>query len=261
MKYKRAFADLNKAISMSHVWLHEAYHEISSKYKRTVLGSLWISGSMVATSLSMAIIFGGIFGQGLKDFFPYVLAGLITFNLGVFPLAEGHETFMSKANIIRNHAYPFMYFIFEVVCKNILLALHHLVVFYIVLVLAGAIKLPHWTLIISLPLVIVNMCVWSTITAMIAARFRDMRFLFPYIAQIFSVLTPIFWRADQISGWRVFLVHLNPIWGLVEIIRSPLLGAEPPVQAWILACASLAIGLVVWLIAFPLSRRRIPFWV
>lgn len=261
MKYQRAFKDLINAISMSHVWMHQAYHEISGKYKRTILGSLWISASMVATALSMAIIFGGIFGQSLKDFFPFVLAGLVSFGMAIFPLAEGQETFMSNSGIIRNHSYPFMYYIFEVVCKNFLVFLHHLVVFFLALVLAGALKMPHWSLIISLPLVLINMCVWSTITAMIAARYRDLRFLLPYVGQILSVLTPIFWKADQLSGWRVYIVHLNPVWGLVEILRSPLLGNAAPDRAWLLAIISLSLGVASWLIFFPISRRRIPFWI
>ncbi|WP_240008185.1 ABC transporter permease [Pseudaquidulcibacter saccharophilus] len=261
MNYQRAFKDLNTAISMSHVWIHQAYHEVSAKYKRTILGSLWISGSMVATALSMAIIFGGIFGQSLQVFFPFVLSGLIAFSMAIFPFAEGQETFMSNANIIRNHAYPFMYYVFETVSKNVILVMHHFVIFFIAVVLSNAFKVTHWSIILAIPLVIINMCAWTTVTAMVAARFRDLRFLLPYVAQLFSVLTPVFWQPSQISGWRMYIVHLNPIWGLLEIIRSPLLGKAAPEQAWILAISSCVVGIVLWLIFFPLSRRRIPFWI
>ncbi|CAN1484367.1 hypothetical protein MCEMIH15_00004 [Caulobacteraceae bacterium] len=44
----KAFADLSNGLGLSHVWVHQAYHVISAKYKRTVLGSLWISGAMVS---------------------------------------------------------------------------------------------------------------------------------------------------------------------------------------------------------------------
>lgn len=108
----KAFADLSNGLGLSHVWVHQAYHAISAKYKRMVLGSLWISGAMVVSSASMAIVFGGIFGQDLKVALPLTMAGLLTYAMIVFPLSEAPEPFVGNSTIIVNHAYPFTYFIF-----------------------------------------------------------------------------------------------------------------------------------------------------
>ncbi|MFZ4664630.1 MAG: ABC transporter permease [Caldilineaceae bacterium] len=257
----KAFADLSNGLGLSHVWVHQAYHGISAKYKRTVLGSLWISGGMVASSVSMAIVFGGIFGQDLKVALPLIMAGLLTYMMVVFPLSEAPEAFVGNSTIIVNHAYPFTYFIFEAVCKSFFLFLHNLAVFYVMMAFIGSMVVPHWAILPGLLLVFTSMITWSTITAMFAARFRDVRFMFPFLGSLFLVLTPIFWQPSMLSGWRLALVHYNPLYGLLEVIRMPLLGKMPPTEAWMIASVTAALGLVAWLVFFPANRRRIPFWV
>jgi ABC-type polysaccharide/polyol phosphate export permease len=260
-RYGKAFKDLKAGAKLYHVWVYQAYYAISAKYKRTALGSIWISGGMIASSLSMALVFGGIFQQDLKVAFPIIMAGIICFALAAFPLQEAPEAYMSNAVIIVNHAYPFNYFIFESVCRAFFLFLHNLVVFYISMALVGVLTPPHWTIIPGLCLVLVSMFTWANCAAMFAARFRDVRFLLPFLGSLMFVLTPIFWPASMLKGWREGLVHFNPIYGLVEIIRAPLIGKAPPAEAWTLAIISTILGIVAWLIFFPANRRRIPFWV
>jgi len=260
-RFGRAFQDLNAAAKLYRVWVHQAYYGISAKYKRTALGSIWISGGIMASSLSMAIVFGGVFGQDLKVAFPMIMAGIICFALAAFPLNEGPESYMSNAVMIVNHAYPFNYFIFESVCKAFFLFLHNIIVFYVAVALAGGLKAPHWTIVPGLSLVLLSMFVWSNCAAMLAARFRDVRFLLPFLGSLMFVLTPVFWPAESLKGWRVALIHFNPIYGLLEIIRQPLIGKAPPSEAWTLAIISTALGVLAWLMFFPANRRRIPFWV
>ena len=257
----KAFADLSNGLGLSHVWVHQAYHVISAKYKRTVLGSLWISGAMVASSVSMAIVFGGIFGQDLKVALPLIMAGLLTYAMIAFPLSEGPEAFVGNSTIIVNHAYPFTYFIFEAVCRSFFLFLHNLAVFYVLMAFIGSIAVPHWTILPGLMLAFTSMITWSTVTAMFAARFRDVRFMLPFLSSLFLVLTPIFWQPSMLTDWRLALVHYNPLYGLLEVIRMPLLGKMPPTEAWIIASITAVLGLVAWLVFFPANRRRIPFWV
>jgi len=125
----------------------------------------------------------------------------------------------------------------------------------------GSIAVPHWTILPGLMLVFTSMITWSTVTAMFAARFRDVRFMLPFLSSLFLVLTPIFWAPSMLSGWRLVLVHYNPLYGLLEVIRMPLLGKMPPPEAWIIASITAVLGLVAWLVFFPANRRRIPFWV
>lgn len=259
--FSRAIKDLSGGLSLSHVWLYQAYHEISSKYKRTMLGSLWITGSMVFTSISFAIVFGALFGQSLADNLPRIMGGLIGFYLIGHILTEAPEVYMSNSPIIRNHAYPFTYYSFEAVTRNFFVFLHNIVILEIILVIVQKWAIPHWSLLIGLPLVLFNMFTWGSLVSMLAARYRDLRFLLPYLSMPIQFLTPIMYTVDQLKGMKLLLVELNPFYPFVEMIRSPMLGTMMPMQYWPMALIITAVGALLWMFFFSIMRKRIAFWV
>lgn len=258
----KAFSDLIRGLKLYRVWFYQAYHDISSKYKRTVFGSLWISGAMVATSLALAVVMGGIQGQKLEVVLPYVMAGILSFSIsGVYILNEAPEVYMAHGNIIKNHAYPFSYYTLESATKSFLVFAHNIVAFYIALLLLGAFVAPHWSLIFGLLLVYINAVLWGTLSSMMSARFRDLRFMLPFVGQMAFFLTPVFWVPSSVAGWRSALISFNPFYGLVEVIRSPLLGQMPPVLALQQVAIFLAVGIVLWATCFGALRSKIAFWV
>ena len=258
---KEAMKDLGRGMGLIRVWLFQAYHELSAKYRRTALGSLWIAGSMVATSLAMSIVMGGIMGQNIGEILPYIMGGILCFALPAYILSEAPEVFYIFSPIIKNHAYPFTYYTFESVSKTFMLFFHNLVAYFIVMACIGKLVLPHWSIIFGLPIVYVTVFLWGSIISIAAARFSDFRFLLPYISQIAFFLTPVWWHAGTISGWRMVLLAGNPIYGLLEIVRAPLLGESPPLLAWELALGTMLVGFILWLFVFGANRKKIAFWV
>ena len=151
---------------------------------------------------------------------------------------------------------------FEAVARQFLTFLHNLVVFYLALFCAGYFHVPNLEVLAAIPLVLITMVSWGAVMGMISSRFRDLRFMIPYIAQLVFFITPIFWRpTGTVSGWRRSLVNYNPFYGLIEIIREPLLGVQPSAICWIQSVIAMVSGLIVCAIVFSVFRRRIPFWV
>ncbi len=258
---RKSINDLRGGIKLHYVWIYQAYHDITAKYKRTVLGSFWIAGGMVVTSVSYAILFGALFHQTLHVALPYIMAGILTFGMTSYIFYDAAEMFMSSGGIIKNHAYPFTFYAFHTLCKNFFMFLHNLVIFWIFMVVIGAFTIPHWTILLGLPIVLIFLFTWGMLTAMIASRFRDMRFMLPYTGQLLSTLTPIFWHAESLSPKLLLIVCLNPMYDLIQIIRQPLLGQAPSEIYWTMSLAYAGAGIVLWLIFFTTFRRRIPFWV
>lgn len=261
MDMQKAFRDLFAGTKLYKVWLFQAWHELSAKFKRTFLGSLWIAGQFVASSLALSIVFGGIMGQSLQEVLPYIMGGILAYNLVTLPLNGGAEVFVGAAGIIRNHAHPYTYYVYEVLAKNFMEFAHNTVVYLILMVIVGAITLPHWSIIITLPLALITVFCWMTVTGLAAARFRDLRFLAPFLGSLLFFMTPIFWNAEHMTGPRSVIVQYNPVYGLVEFIRSPLMGKIPPQICWNQVLILLAVGVIAWVLSFSAFRRRIAFWV
>jgi len=259
--FSKAIDDLKGGIALSHVWFYQAYHEISAKYKRTVLGSLWIVGSMVFMSLAFALVSSALFHQSLSEAMPYVMGGVLAFNLVIAVMGDAPEVYLSNAGMISNHAYPFTYYTFEWVAKIFMVFAHNLVVFEIMLLMLGKAVVPNWTILIALPVVYVNLLTWGSLVSMMSARYRDLRFLLPYLVSVVMFVSPIMYHVNQVSGEKRLIVTLNFIYPFVEMIRSPLLGTTMPLDLWNTAIIVTVLGVLLWGVFFSWFRSRIPFWV
>ena len=259
--YRKAFLDLMGGFALWRVWLYQAWHEMTARYKRTALGSFWLAGQMVVTSLCLALVWGGLMGRNMHDVLPYIAGGILCFSLVALPLTQGPELFLGAGSMIRNHAYPYTYYVLENICQTTLTFAHNLVIYWIVIACFQASEFPHWTFLLGAPVVLVTVFTWGSVFGLIAARFRDLRFMLPFIGQLFFYLTPIVWRVNDISTKRAYISQYNPLYGLLEIMRAPLLGHAPPAQCWSLALGTMVTGCAIWLVVFPLYRKRIPFWV
>jgi len=257
----KAIQDIIAGFKLYPVWLHQAYYFLSAKYKRTVLGSLWIAGNFVFYSLAIALIFGDLFNHSLKSFLPYVMLGTLGANLSLWVLHDAPELYMSSASIIRNHANPFTYFTYEEVARVTMLFLHNLVVFYIFMIFNGTLVIPHWTIIFGLPLVLLIMAFWGSLVGLAAARYRDLRFLLNSMSTMLFFLTPIYWHIEQLGPKHRWIAEFNPLYTMVTLIRDPLMGRAPANEFWSIALGLALSGFALWFAAFSAFRRRIPFWV
>jgi lipopolysaccharide transport system permease protein len=80
------------------------------------------------------------------------------------------------------------------------------------------------------------------------------------LMQIAFYITPIIYRPNALTRFS-FIVDLNPLAHLIELVRAPLIGEWPSATTW-----GVAVGLAVagWLFALGLTGRylkRISYWV
>lgn len=242
------------------IWLHQAYHNLTAKYKRTIFGTLWVTGSFLFTSISIAIVFSTIFGQNLREFLPYCLTGTLIASLFLSIITEGPELFMMNAPMIKNNAVPFTYYAFENLAKSTILFLHNLAVYYILMVIFQDLTIPNPLVVPGLILMVLIIFPWSMLVGMLAARFRDIRYLLPNFSTFLFFVTPIYWKPSAL-GERGAIAEFNPLYHMISILREPVLGRAPTLENWIWSVSIAALGIALWLLFFSWNRRKIPFWV
>ena len=99
------------------------------------------------------------------------------------------------------------------------------------------------------------------VLAILYTRFRDVQKLVMASMIAILMLTPVFWKPDMMTGWRVAFVNFNPFHHLIEIIRQPMLGELPTLRTM---ATVLGIFVVFQTLSYFLYRkyiRRIVFWV
>jgi ABC-type polysaccharide/polyol phosphate export permease len=257
----KAIKDLVAGAKLYQVWLFQAYHELSVKFKRTALGSLWIAGNFLFVSVAITLVWGQLFNRDLKEMLPHAMLGNLCATLSLWIVSDAPELFMSSSAVIRNHAYPFTYYAFEKIARNMMQFAHNLVIFYIFMVFMGTFTIPNPIFFAGLAIDLVSLFTWGMVVGMLAARFRDIRFLLPSLTFLLYFLTPVYWHVEMLSPSKRWIADVNPINGMMSVLREPLLGHFPSDANWMGALAVCVSGIIVWGITFPIFRRRIPFWV
>ena len=261
--YRSALRDIHDGLWNWPMWTRLAWSDVKGRYRRTVLGPFWATLSLGVVIFAMSVVMARLFNAELKQFLPYLTAGMVSWTLISSLINEGTSVFISAEGLIKSLRFPLTTLICSLVCRNIIVFGHNIVIYVLVMVYAGIpLTLSTLLLLPGLLLVALN-AIWVAIMlGIFGARFRDIPPVVMAVLQIVVFITPIFWNAEQIKGKVGFvLTDLNLFYHFVQIVRSPLLGQSPPILSWLVA---LSVGLLGWLVMlamFSRFRHRIAYWL
>lgn len=257
----RVLRDLGEGFALWRIWTFMAWNDIVTRYRRSIIGPFWVAGAMAATSIAMALVFGAIFGQPLVEILPYIMCGLVAWQLAALAFIEGPETFMGQAGTMHNHAFPTSFYVYRFALRALVVTGHNLVVLAITLIAVRTEAFPTWQVIPGFILLILFATFSSAIAGVFSARYRDLRFMLPAVAQLLFFLTPIFWRVESVPVERAVIYQYNPLYYMLVVVRDPILGAAVPAPVWIGAIGVVAATFVLYVLTMALFRRRLPFWI
>lgn len=249
-------------IAHSRLWMTLGWLDIIQTYRRTSLGPWWITANLLIFVIAMTYVYGALFGIPTTEYSAYLLGGMIAWYWISALLAEVGNVFLNYAYFVRSTAIGKPQLVWATVYKVFLTFVHHLaiVVLYIVI---GFIPLNVNTLAIipAVALLFLFSIPVTAVAGILFARYRDLQRFVGSANIIVMMMTPVFWKAEQMSGWRTAFVNWNPFHYLVELIRRPLLG-QPLDTATIVVPIFLTI--LVWIggtYFFKRYQRYIVFWM
>jgi ABC-2 type transport system permease protein len=283
--FARAFADVRDAWNQRELWGHLGWQDIKQRYRRSVIGPLWITISMGTTALALGLLYSQLFGQQLSTFLPYVTAGFIIWNFILGVVTEGTDVFIANEGLIKHLPSPVTVHVLRMVWRQVLFFAHNLIVYFVVLaIFFPALTQPYtmegdvvqhpglsWTALLAVPaflLVVVN-AVWvALLFGIISTRFRDIPPVITSFINLIFFMTPIVWHVGVLNkvttaggDWRVLIAELNPLYHFVEIVRAPLLGHTQDAHHWVVVGAFTVVGWALALVAMRNYRARVSYWV
>jgi ABC-2 type transport system permease protein len=290
--WSRAFGDISAAVAQRELWGHLGWQDIKQRYRRSVIGPLWITISMAVTALALGGLYSQLFGQPIGTFMPYVTVGFMIWYFISACVTEGTETFTANEGLIRFLPAPLMIYVFRTVWRQTLFFAHNVVVYLVVLAVFFTQldepyrmieKLPNgsegilhpglsWTALLAIPafLLIVINGLWVTLLlGIVSTRFRDIPPVVQSFMQLFFTMTPIIWTPDLLAGgapgsWKAIveqLARLNPFYQFIEIFRAPLIGQVQSWTHWLVCGVITVVGWTLALVALRNYRSRVAYWV
>ncbi|MBB5958875.1 ABC-2 type transport system permease protein [Saccharothrix tamanrassetensis] len=283
--FARAFGDVRDAWRQRELWGHLGWQDIKQRYRRSVIGPLWITISMGTTALALGLLYSQLLGQELSTFLPYVTVGFIVWNLILGVVTEGTEVFIANEGLIKHLPAPVTVHVLRMVWRQVLFFAHNLAVYVVVLIVFfPALTEPYkmegdtvthpgitWTVVLALPafvLLVVN-AVWvALLFGIISTRFRDIPPVIHSFIQLVFFMTPIVWHVgvlnkftDGEASWKILIAEFNPIFHFLEIVRAPLLGQQQDWHHWVVVGAFTVVGWSLALLALRNYRARVSYWV
>lgn len=237
-----------------------AWRDVKVRYKQAALGVAWT----VIQPLIPMVLFTYVFSKlahmdgGNVPYPLVVLAGLIPWQLFSSALSGASGSLISNANLISKVYFPRLVAPLSALAVAmvdfviVLLIYACFAVFYGVAPTWRIIFLPGFTA-IALGLAL-GAGLWLTA---LTVKYRDFRFITPFLLQFGIFATPVGYRTDVLRTWAG-LLEFNPLTGVINGFRWCLLAGDSQLTAGSLvsACAGTAALLVTGIWYFRKTERQ-----
>jgi ABC-2 type transport system permease protein len=267
--FNRAFGDIRAGWQHRQLWGHLGWQDIKQRYRRSVLGPLWITISMAVTAVALGLLYSTLFEQELGFFLPYVTVGFIVWGFISGSINDGAEVFIANEGLIKHLPAPISVHVFRLVWRQTLFFVHNLAVYVVMVTIFWSYLTIDASVLLAVPafaLLMLNAGWVAVLVGIVSTRFRDIPPVTQSVVTLMFFMTPIVWvyddlRADARAGSRVGFVELNPFLHYVEIIRRPMLGQSFEAKHWIVVAVLTLVGWLVALLFLRNYRARVSYWV
>lgn len=235
-----------------------AWRDVKVRYKQTLIGIAWVMLKPLLTMLVLTVVFHRVAGLGQDSVVPYhilVFAGLLPWQFFAATFSDSANSVVGNSQMITKVYFPRM-----IVPVSSVLA--GTMDFFVNLLLLIPLMLwfdfwPGWQ-VVFLPFflglgILIALGTGIGLSAL-NVRYRDIRFVIPFVVQIGLYISPVGFSASEVpDAWR-WLYDLNPMVGIIEGCRWCLLGGDYPMPTFALI-NSLLIGSLTLFISIRYFRR------
>ena len=205
-----------------------AWRDIKVRYKQAVLGITWSVIQPAVQTVLLTFVFSKLakMPDGGVPYPLLVLAGLLPWQLFSSAFGGASNSLVGNANLISKIYFPRLIVPLSALAVALVDLLILLVIALPVTLLYGV--MPTWRLLLLPVFIFLGLLVafgaglWITA---LTVKYRDFRFISPFLLQIGLFVTPIGYRTDFLPNWRDLLA-LNPLTGVVNGFRWCLLGGD-----------------------------------
>lgn len=224
-----------------------AWRDVKVRYKQASLGVAWALIQPAITTGIFVFLFGNLakMPDGGMPYPLLVLSGLMAWQLFSAALSGASGSLVSNSSLISKVYFPRLI----VPLSSLGVALIDFVV-VLALFLGVALWFGHWPTWhwLVLPVFVLmtlgaafGLGLWFTA---LTVKYRDFRFIVPFLLQIGIFVSPVGYRTDFFPNWRDLLA-LNPLTGIIDGFRWCLLGGSHSLPAVGLLSSVLIINLFI----------------
>jgi lipopolysaccharide transport system permease protein len=243
------------------------WRDVKVRYKQTVLGFAWAILQPLVNMVIFTTIFGGFANfavnmppELMAKHIPYslfVYAGLLPWMLFSTGIGGGGQSLVNQQNLLTKIYFPRLFVPASVIGAAVVDTLISFGVFFAMMFCRGIIP-PLSSLLFPILLLLTILATMGTAFALAAltVTYRDFRFVLPFMVQCWMFLSPVAYPLAPHEAWKLWLLRINPLFGIINGYRSALLGAHWDWAALSISCVEVAGMLLFGLYYFKKTERR-----
>jgi lipopolysaccharide transport system permease protein len=224
------------------------WRDIKVRYKQTLLGGAWAVLQPLLTMIVFSIFFGKLAGMHSEGI-PYPIfafAALVPWTFFANGMTNSSNSLVGSANLIKKVYFPRLAIPMASVFAGIVDFAIAFAVLIVMMAFYGIAPSPRVIMLIPLlALALVTALGVGLWMSALNVRYRDVRYVLPFLVQIWLFATPIAYSSTLLhEPWRT-VYSLNPMVGVVDGFRWALLGTDSAPSASILASTAVAIVILI----------------
>jgi lipopolysaccharide transport system permease protein len=256
-----ALSDWWSGTRNTELWLTLAWYEIVLRYRRSMLGPLWLTLSMGLLLLGMGPLYATLFNIPQPKFFPHLTLGIIFWTFLSTSLIDGCNVFITSSRYLKSAAYPLSVFVWRNLSRSLIHLAHHMILFIPVAWWYSIPVTPRLAFLVpGLLVALINLHALTITLGLLCARYRDVGQIVASLLQLLMFLTPVFWFPESLPGRAHFILY-NPLAQLLDILRLPFLGASPTGGTWWFLLYFTVCNVVIAALLYVAKRRRLIYWI
>lgn len=202
------------------------WRDIKIKYKQTVLGFLWAILQPLIMMLVFTTLLSGAFAKNADITIPYplfTLSGLIVWGVFSSGVTNAANSMVNNSNIIKKIYFPRLIIPFSAIlgsCFDFLMSLIVLIAMFFVykakIDIMALVYVP-----LALIMAALSAAGIGTFLAALNVKYRDIRYVIPFLIQALLFLTPVFYPLSVTQNENIrFILNCNPAVGPIELFRG-----------------------------------------
>ena len=262
LDFKEAYLDIAMALDKAYLWITLGWYDVLARYRRSTLGPVWITLSMVVTICAMGPLYSSLFGISLRRFIPHLTLGMVFWMFISISLNEFCLAYIEAQHYLKQIKIPLSVFVLRVICRQFIILCHNIVLYPLVVLLLG-LKL-NWNILWFFPafaVLLLNLFAMGLLISIFCTRYRDMTPVISSVTQLMFFVTPIIWSLDNLPPNRRFLAVWNPFAVLLDLVRKPLLGEYLDNYHWFIGFALAICFMSLAFMVLARTRHRVVYWL
>ncbi len=198
--------------------------DVKIRYRRTLLGVGWVVLQPLATMVVFSLFFGKLakIPSGDLPYPLFVYSGLIIWNFFTSAVTNASNSIVSAGGIIEKVYFPRLILPLSGVATALLDFFVNLV--FLGLMLAYYRITPNPMFIVFFPVILLNLLLLTGglgfFLASLKVKYNDIGLALPYVMQVGIFLTPVIYPLGIVYDYKKWLLLLNPLTAILEVIRT-----------------------------------------